>query len=717
MRRDMKKLVWLFVVFFFSGVSLATVPLSQSEKLQPLDEQAILQLPAIDKSALSEQPQKRTLTSGKVILRPQKIAETVTIGRSIDELGHWQSVNGDEVWRLQIKGADALHVNLGFNNIYLPESATLYIIESKTGEILKQYSAKDNKPHGQLWTPLFNSNDLYLELNIASIDREQLQLELLQAGQGTKAFTPDTFNTKSGSCNIDVVCPEGVGWENEISAVAKYLISDSTGTFSCTGTLMNNSRGDRMPLFLTAAHCLVSDTTVASMVFYWNYETSVCDDVPDGSLEQFQTGATLISRWDNLDTGSDFALVKLDDMPSSTFNVFYSGWDNRDQSYTGSRVIHHPLGTVNATHSEKRISVENDALTITTFDGTEEDLAATYLRVSAWDNGTTEGGSSGAGLWNMDHRLIATLSGGSASCSSLEESDGFGRLASHWLGNGNPENQLAPYLAPDNSALATLDGAENCDAPTLSISSSNATPMQSEQVTFTSTVTGGAPGYTYEWDFDSDGTIDSTDANPIHTYTAVSNNTVILVVRDSAQCPAVAQTGVLVADNTESFAGDGQLPDGFAKESSAVGSWIVDDGNASEGLFSLKSQIVNGDNSSAIELSGNYQAGTITFDRRVSSESDYDFFKFYIDDVEQFSLSGEQDWANVSYSIADGNHTFRWSYEKNAALSNGQDAAWIDNLSFTVTPPPPPPPAPPSKGGGSMGYILIGLFLLRRYKN
>jgi len=709
------KLVWIFIVVFFASASFAAVPLSQREKLFPLEEKAILKLPTIDKSSLAELPQKRLSESGKVILRPHKISETAAIAQSIEELGQWQSVNGEEVWRLKIKGANALHLNLGFNNVHLPESARLYITDSKTGELLKQYSTADNKSHGQLWTPLFTSNDLHLELNIDSIERKNLQFEILQAGQGTKAFTADTFNTKSGSCNIDVACPEGNGWENEIRAVAKYTISDSTGTFACTGTLMNNSRGDMMPLFLTAAHCLVSDTTDASMVFYWNYETSVCDGIPDGSLDQSQSGSTFISRWDNLETGSDFALVKLDDMPSTNFNVYYSGWDNRDQSYTGARVIHHPLGSVNPQNSEKRISIENDTLTITTYNGTEEDLTANYLQVGAWDAGTTEGGSSGAGLWNTNHRLIANLSGGSASCSELTEPDWFGRFASHWLGNGNRENQLAAYLAPDNIIIATLDGVNSCDAPSVSITSSNASPMQSEQVSFTSTVTAGTPGYTYEWDFDSDGTVDSTDANPVHTYTDISNNMVTLVIRDSTQCPSIAQTGILVADTTEAFIGDGVLPNGFAKASTAEGSWIVDDGNASEGLFSLKSQIVNGDNTSAIELTGNYQAGTLTFDRRVSSEVDKDLYKFYIDDIEQFSISGEQDWDSVSYAISQGNHTFRWSFEKDISLSSGQDAAWIDNLNFTVT-PTPPSNGGGGGGGGSMGYLLILLLLLRRYK-
>ncbi|MFC4818144.1 PKD domain-containing protein, partial [Flavobacterium sp. GCM10023249] len=52
-------------------------------------------------------------------------------------------------------------------------------------------------------------------------------------------------------------------------------------------------------------------------------------------------------------------------------------------------------------------------------------------------------------------------------------------------------------------------------------------------IQFTSTTNGGIPPYSYAWDFDNNGTTDSTFANPSHTYSLPGNYTAKLTVTDS----------------------------------------------------------------------------------------------------------------------------------------------------------------------------------------
>lgn len=672
-----KSALLVLLIVTNSWVTAKPLPLSQRLQLVPLATNAKLQLPEIDPAALSAASKhKLSAINGKTIVRPLKISETHWINQSLHDIGQWQTVNGQSVWRFHISSKDALHLNLGFKKLHLPQSARLFISDARNGRVLKVYSSTDNKFHGELWTPLLESNELLIELNIDTAELDQLRLQLLQAGQGFKAIKPSQYKAASAPCNIDVACPQADGWQDDIRAVARYTISDNKGTYLCTGTLINNTRQDLAPLFLTAAHCLVSDITAASMVFYWNYETSVCGGIPDGSLEQNQNGASLVSRWEGTGTHSDFALVRLDSVPDSNFNVYYAGWNVSDQIYTGARGIHHPSG------KEKSLSIDNDQLTITEFGTNDPSADAHYLRVDHWDEGTTEGGSSGSSLWNLNHQIIGTLTGGDASCDSLIGSDWYGRMASHWLGNSFKTNQLAAHLAPDLSTTTSLSGKTSCAAPVVTISSSTASPLAGEQFSLTSEVSGGSGNIRYEWDFDADGQPDSNLANPIHTFYQPGNYRIRLLVRDNNQCPGSDEYSLLVADSAERFIADGKLPEGFIKPTTAEGSWIADDSQASEGIFSLKSQIINGDNSSAIEISGVYQQGVISFDRRVSSEQDFDSFRFFIDDIEKFSISGEQSWSRVSYPITTGEHRFRWVFEKDASVSNGQDAAWIDDLEL-----------------------------------
>lgn len=75
--------------------------------------------------------------------------------------------------------------------------------------------------------------------------------------------------------------------------------------------------------------------------------------------------------------------------------------------------------------------------------------------------------------------------------------------------------------------------------------------------------------------------------------------------------------------------------------------------------------------------------GSLSFWWRVSSEAYYDFFRFYIDGTPQAQISGNVDWRQEFFLLSPGAHTLRWAYEKDNSLSEGQDAAWLANVSYT----------------------------------
>ena len=109
--------------------------------------------------------------------------------------------------------------------------------------------------------------------------------------------------------------------------------------------------------------------------------------------------------------------------------------------------------------------------------------------------------------------------------------------------------------------------------------------------------------------------------------------------------------------------------------------WVIDNSTMWEGSFSARSGNITHDQTSAMQLELFVLSdGVISFYKKVSSEANYDFLRFYIDGVEKASWDGDQDWTHESFNITQGIHTVRWEYEKDYSVNTGSDCGWIDNI-------------------------------------
>jgi len=115
---------------------------------------------------------------------------------------------------------------------------------------------------------------------------------------------------------------------------------------------------------------------------------------------------------------------------------------------------------------------------------------------------------------------------------------------------------------------------------------------------------------------------------------------------------------------------------------SGAADWeIIEGENVYEGAYSAKSGTITDNQASALELVVDVSMNdTISFWMKVSSESGYDYLKFYIDDSEKGSWSGEEGWSLEKVAITEGEHTLKWAYEKDGSVSNGDDCAWLDYI-------------------------------------
>jgi hypothetical protein len=82
------------------------------------------------------------------------------------------------------------------------------------------------------------------------------------------------------------------------------------------------------------------------------------------------------------------------------------------------------------------------------------------------------------------------------------------------------------------------------------------------------------------------------------------------------------------------------------------------------------------------------QAGeTLTFDWSVSSETNYDKLKFFVNGSLVTDINGSVAFTSYTYTAASsGTYTFKWSYEKDSSVNSGSDTAWLDNVAYSGDP-------------------------------
>ncbi|MDA3866536.1 MAG: C25 family cysteine peptidase, partial [Salinivirgaceae bacterium] len=101
--------------------------------------------------------------------------------------------------------------------------------------------------------------------------------------------------------------------------------------------------------------------------------------------------------------------------------------------------------------------------------------------------------------------------------------------------------------------------------------------------------------------------------------------------------------------------------------------WVITE-SAYEGAFAAKSGTQDHDQTSELSITMDItNEGELSFMYKASSESGYDYLRFYIDGAQQEEWSGAGDWEQATYTVAEGEHTFKWAYSKDGSVSSNDD--------------------------------------------
>jgi hypothetical protein len=377
---------------------------------------------------------------------PMRFAEPILVAITPETDGAWDvEPDGTRSWQLRIRVPAATDINLGFTRFDIPEGASLEILAEDVDQAVGPYS-RSAAVEGELWTPALAGDSVLVWLSVPA-GAPDPSLELGQIGAGYRNFAHDPRLPpvpSSGACNIDVACPEGDPWRDEIDSVAMVSIG---GVDECSGSLIMDVPRTFRPWFLTANHCGIDATNDQTVVTYWNYQAATCRGprVAD-PYAQAVTGSTFKARRSDV----DFCLIELSSTPPAAFHPYWGGWDRSDVPPSGSVTIHHP------SVDEKAISFNDDPLTYR--NSCIGGGINTHWNVDNYELGTTEGGSSGSGLLSVDnHRIVGWLSGGAALCSVIDF-DCYGRFAVGWDGPSSAQ-RLRDWLDPGGVNPAGVDGA------------------------------------------------------------------------------------------------------------------------------------------------------------------------------------------------------------------------------------------------------------------
>jgi len=112
--------------------------------------------------------------------------------------------------------------------------------------------------------------------------------------------------------------------------------------------------------------------------------------------------------------------------------------------------------------------------------------------------------------------------------------------------------------------------------------------------------------------------------------------------------------------------------------------WTITGTNSIDGNLSARSGAISHNSSTSLIMRTYFpNPDTVKFYYRVSSEPNYDYFHFSLNDTEILRKSGESNWEIKSVPVPAGLNIMEWSFKKDNSVSQGADGAWIDLIDFS----------------------------------
>jgi hypothetical protein len=319
-----------------------------------------------------------------------------------------QSPEGDKVWTLAIRSFGAFGIRLHFSNFDVGEGSVAVFARRDEADVIVRgpYTGKGPQDSGDFWTASLPGETVFIE--VSGTDEPGFEVaEFLHLDKDLAGPVPLAPLT----CHLDVMCHSSSVDSAVRDATGQMnYVKDGSG-FACTGTILSDLDGDTfMPYFITARHCISTQTVTDTLEVVWLWQKDSCGgSLPDYNTLPRSDGGTLL----HTNSGNDMTFMRLNGgIPGGTA----AGWTTGHPS--SAYGVHHPGG------DWKRATFLSD---VGFCPGCEFCGSGANYDHYDMDDGVIEGGSSGSGVFNSSGQLAGQLKGHCclyASCSGEEVSCG-----------------------------------------------------------------------------------------------------------------------------------------------------------------------------------------------------------------------------------------------------------------------------------------------------
>lgn len=366
---------------------------------------------------------------------------------------NWQAVSGGRVARVDVRSAYAMALWVGFDLSSLPQGSEIRMAGNGLPDVYAvtlDQAKQQLDGSGLFWGAVTDGETQFIELFLPTGAAEaSLRIRTVSHFIASPARPSTLSKATSGACNIDVACQTatlGQAFVNAKNATARMIFTSGGNGFTCTGTLLNDSTpSTQVPYFYTAAHCVTTQPEADTVRTFWNFESTTCRGTDSGANIQVLGGANLLFA----NATTDVSLIQLRTTPP--VGAFLAGWDAATVAANAPVIaIHHPQGDV------KKYSRGVSPGYSVFADGAINDL---MIRTN-WIEGTTEGGSSGSGLFtlsNGQYLMRGGLAGGWAQCANSSGPDVALGNRDYYSRLDQAYPSLRQWLGPGAGAAPTRD--------------------------------------------------------------------------------------------------------------------------------------------------------------------------------------------------------------------------------------------------------------------